>query len=372
MEQKRLVSGIDIVKITAMFLVTFLHVTGVGGAILGQSSVGLRYFLGLLQSVSICCINLFALSTGFLRYNRDIKVSSLFSIRLQALFWLCVTYSVIAVYKHDFSVITDNILQIFCMDRMNTYWYVTEYSLLFFFMPILDLAVKHFSAAKSAAIITVILLFTSVSPTAFPQYDIVHQGYSFAWLGIMYIIGAYIKKYDIIHKINTKLCIAVFSVFIFIESIYAFASNSFHLEFISGMQYNKNYMYYNCFFIVVASVLLFLLLSRIDVKSKKIGTALNKICSVSFSVYLIQCSPIIFQNYIAGKFTFLGSYTAIKSVCAVFGITTAIFVAGLVLGSIQNKLFKIFRIYDLCVFAERVLKKWYLQIFGFSKKILWK
>ena len=84
---KNYYSGIDILKIFAMFLVTVLHVTGLGGTIESAANPITKFVLCSMEGVSFSCIDIFALSTGFLCYGKKNRFSRLFNIWLQVIFW---------------------------------------------------------------------------------------------------------------------------------------------------------------------------------------------------------------------------------------------------------------------------------------------
>ena len=362
MKSDKVYPGIDIIKILAMFFVTTLHIIGAGGILSENNPPVMKMTLCFVYGITLCCINLFALSTGFLQYGRKIKISKLINLRLQAFFWATLTVAVVFLITRDLSVIKNNIMFCVLMERMNTYWYLSAYTILFFLMPMLNLAVEKLERKHVLLSIFVLLLIVSVFPTLYPQTEYVYKGYSFIWLAILYVIGAYIKKYDIASSVSTLHCGIGFVVSVLLECVYAFLSNSRELNFL-WVEYNKHYKDYNCLFLVSMSISMFLLLSKINVESDKIKKYLRRICSVSFSIYLIQCSPAIFGRYIVEKFVFVGNFGVIKAVAVTLGISTAINVVCLTLGFIQDKLFKIIKIPKLCLFIENKINICYDYIY---------
>jgi len=93
-----------------------------------------------------------------------------------------------------------NTLITFCFPAINSkYWYFTAYFCLFFFMPILNSALKNVDYKVLKNTIFMIIIVISVLPFIYAgDIFLTRNGSSFVWLMILYLIGGFIKKYKII------------------------------------------------------------------------------------------------------------------------------------------------------------------------------
>lgn len=350
-------AGLDIIRILAMLFVVSVHVLGVGG-ITGsvQDDMLLKVVFCFLQGISLCCINLFALSTGFLRYGKKPHLSGLFQLCLQGLFWIMAMLLFYSMVKGDMTVFHDNYKDYLHVLTKRQYWYLSDYVVLFFIIPILNAAVSKIDLKYLTYALLSLLFVTSVIMTVLPYTDYVARGYSAMWLAIMYLAGAYIKKYDLIHKIKASSALMVFAVFALLEGVYTYMSYMMGYDM---KDYYYKFSSYNCVFVVGASLALFVALAKINIKSAAVGKVLSKISAVSFTVYLVHTAPIIFDNCITGKFGFIGSYGFLKALGTYMGVVLLIYNVGIVLGLVQDLLFRILHLPNLFRFIENKINMCY-------------
>lgn len=350
-------SGLDIIRILAMIFVIAVHVLGVGGATASvQNDMLLKVVLCLLQGISLCCINLFAMSTGFLRYGKKPHLSGLFQLCLQGLFWIMAMLLFYAMFKGDMTIFDNNYKDYLHVLTKRQYWYLSDYVVLFFIIPILNAAVSRIDLKYLTYALLSILFVTSVIMTIVPYTDYVTRGYSAMWLAIMYLVGAYIKKYDLIHKIKTSAALMIFAVFALLECVYAYMSYMMGYDM---KDYYYKFSSYNCVFVVGASVALFVALAKINIKSAAVGKVLGKLSSVSLTVYLVHTAPVIFDNCITGRFGFFADYGFFKALAVLAGIVLLIYSVGTVLGLVQDLLFRILHLPNLFRFIENKINMCY-------------
>ncbi len=355
--KKERLAGLDIIRILSMLFVIAVHVLGVGGATASvQDDMLLKVILCMVQGISLCCINLFALSTGYLRYGKNPHLSGLFQLCLQGLFWIMAMLLFYALFKGDMTIFDDNYKDYLHVLTKRQYWYLSDYVVLFFIIPVLNAAVSRIDLKYLTYALLSILFVTSVIMTIVPYTDYVTRGYSAMWLAIMYLAGAYIKKYDLIHKIRASSALMVFSIFALLEGVYAYMSYMMGYDM---KDYYYKFSSYNCVFVVGASLSLFIALARIRIKSDAAGKILSKLSSVSFTVYLVHTAPIIFEKCITGRFGFIGNYGFFRALAALAGIVLLIYSVGTVLGLVQDLLFRILHLPNLFRFIENKINMCY-------------
>lgn len=351
------ISGIDIVKILAMFLVTALHITGIGGAVSAAVNPAAKFLLSALEGISFCCINLFALSTGFLCFGRKTRLSRLLQLWIQVVFWALAANIGPALYLKDMSVLTETPFVRLFVISFGTYWYFTAYFALFFFIPLLNSAVEKLSEKHFIAFSLCTAVIFGVLPFLFNNdLFVLNKGYSFVWLSYLYIIGAGFRKFNLVQRLKTPFSAIICIVCAAVQSCVAYISQLRKITFL-GISYSDMYNKYNFIFTLILSVSLFALISKIKIQKPKMQNFIKIVASASFSVYLIQCNHSVMREFIEKHFMFIGSYSPVAAAAAAIGISAAVYIGLTVLGILQDALFRLCRIDKLCVLFERLLKR---------------
>ena len=147
--------GLDLLRMIAMLMVVVLHILGKGGVLSACEPLSGQYeLLWFLETV------LFA-------------------------FFMPETVGADAWKMAIFPVMTKR------------YWYVTAYFCLFFFIPLINSAIDKMSQIQLKQLIVALVVMFSILQTLF-RNDVfgTASGYSPLWLIALYIMGAYIKKYN--------------------------------------------------------------------------------------------------------------------------------------------------------------------------------
>lgn len=349
--------GIDIVKIIAMFFVALTHVTYVGTGFLDidlDSSLK-SGMLCFIEALALTCINLFVLSTGFLYYNKKVKYSRVIYIWIQTVFWSVVMAVVVFVFKKDdlsiFEVIKSALVISF-----NKYWYVCSYLILMIFAPLLNDFVHKSSGKTLGLFIVVVGALYSLDSFFGQESFVLSGGFSSLWLMYIFVIGATVKKYDILKRVNIRICLPLALMLVGIQTFLLFNRNS--------IVFNEYLLSYTYFTVFSSAIFLFLCLAKIKIKGKNTKKAVKSISAASFAVYLTHTQPLLFENFIKNKFRFLLEYPLIKCVLCIFLFATVIFVSGIICGIVQEKLFKLIRINKFCEWLEMKIKKVYTVFYN--------
>lgn len=348
--------GVDSVKIISMFMVVVLHVLGQGG-ILKTVTVGSPnyYIAWCMEIAAFCAVNCFALTSGFLSVGKTVRFSKIILLWLQVavysfgitvLFWLL---------RPDAVTLRQLIHSLFPV-LSASYWYFTAYFGLFFFTPFLNKLFDCCDKALMTRLIATIFILLSVLPllTKTNLFELA-KGYSMLWLGALYLIGGYIKKYDIL----TQLRKGNFGLYLL--SIGLVCLSKFLIEFISvllGREYNNLlFVSYTSPFILLASIFLFLFLSRIHFRSKISKTIVTFFAPISFGVYLIHTQPFVWNRLLIDRFLEFATLPAPLLILFVLLAAISIFIFCALVDLIRKKLFELFRISAFSAFVERQCEK---------------
>lgn len=190
--------GLDLLRIISIWMVVALHVVNLGGILHNTVPSSVQYHIAwTINMLCYCAIHCFALISGYVGINNKFKLKRIIEIWVQVVFWcLTITLFCWTILKVDIGI--KEWIKAVMPVMFQQYWYVTAYFCLFFFMPCLNCIVKNLERKymKMALFMSVVLF--SVLQTI-RQVDVFGTGYgfSFLWLAILYVFGAYIKQYDI-------------------------------------------------------------------------------------------------------------------------------------------------------------------------------
>lgn len=218
-------------------------------------------------------------------------------------------------------------------------------------MPFLNMVLDKFNRKEMTKLIVCILLMFSVAQTVFySEYCGTNGGYSFLWLGSLYLIGGYIKKYEeYLPKINY--------LFGYVICILITWSSKIIIGVITYRAYHEKRMddyliKYTSPTIVFGAIFLLLFFANY-----KCGKQLKKFISffapVSFGVYLIHEEPLIRERFISGRFVKYLSLNNVFMIMAIVGTVMIIWLIGSLVDKIRLVLFDVFKVKEKCIWVEK-------------------
>lgn len=349
--------GIDLFRVVAMFMVVILHVNGIGGVLRNPANTALSPLWFISSAIQVLCVvavNCFALITGFVNVGRKTKLKSLISLWFQAFFISIVVFAVKLIIKEEtfsFSLLVKRLLPV----TFNRWWYFTAYFLLFFFIPILNLAMEKFGKVLMASLIIALgVIFCGIGYIMPEEVFGLISGYSFLWLAYLYLVGAYIKKYDFKISIKGKPVKAwVYLAIYLVISVLHFVIELL-LSKRGGYQtvpVNTVYTYVLNF---LASVALLLFFANLKFKT---GKTLMFFSSTSFGVYLIHIAVGVND-----KFQFLLNYHWAVTIALIFAFAIAIYLACTIIEYLRQLLFKVCKINVLAEKIDAFISKIYAKL----------
>ncbi len=257
----------------------------------------------IFRVLFICCVPLFLLLNGYLCNKKELSkkyYTSLF--RVLGVYLLC-SIANLAFKKfylrHPLTVGTA-VLKILNFTGAEYGWYIELYIGLFLFIPFLNLIWNNLKNKKQKQILIITFLAMTSLPTLLntvdwytkdfflhPWVTNVSQKIVPSWWVILYpftyyFIGAYIKEYDIkISKTKNGILLVMAMVLFGIYNFYRNYSRNFVMS---------DYVNFHSFESVVVSVLFFVFILHLDLKSlpnilKKMTTLISQL---SLGTYLIS------------------------------------------------------------------------------------
>lgn len=352
--------GIDLLRIISMVMVIILHCFGRGGLLSNPLLTGTRYhFVWFLEILCYAAVDIFAIISGYVCYKESeykIKVSNYIKLWLQVVFWgilLTLSFQLFSNYEVG---ILDYLKVLFPVSN-NIYWYFTEYTALFFLMPFIIRGLQKTPNNVSKYLFWFICIFFSLYAHLFNLFNL-NNGYSFAWLLILFIIGAILKKVNIGSKLKIWQCligVLVLTIITFLYKLYGFEFSLF-----VDIPINKDFFIsYKSMTILGMAILYVLAFSKM-----KFNKCFNKLISFfapsAFAIYLFNNNPFIWNYVMNERFSSLAETRVLLIASNVLIFTICFVLLALIIDKIRCYLFKLIKIDKFCsIIDEKTQKKLY-------------
>ncbi len=368
--------GIDFLKIVSFFYVLILHTLGQGGILATATVGGAQYNAGwFLEIAAYCSGDLFALMSGYVGYTEKERT---FSIKPYVNLWLRVVFlsalvDAIFLFINPALITKAVLLKTFLPVSNWEYWYISAYTGLFFAAPILNHVVRTLSDTQLKRVFAIIMVV--FSSYGFLVEGInggyvpfgVNKGYSFVWITMSYLIGAIIKKCRLDESVSTKRCIwwlvlsqAISFGWLVLMTYLPMAK----LGHPAGEKLFLSYAAPTIMLIGIAHVILF---SRMPV-GPRFSKVIRFLAPGAISAYLLNCQPILWDNYWKDLFAGMANWNVVLMVFAVLVISAVYVVITASLDQLRALLFKALKINVLAdkinaIFMDKIVPM-AMQILG--------
>lgn len=327
--------GIDALRLFSMFLIVIMHVLGQGGIL--NRATGHVYRVGwLFESFAYCSVNCFAIISGYVSYSEEEKpfrYSRYASLWLQTFFYSLGITLIASIWNHD--LLYPKFLIFSAMPVASShYWYFTAYTGVFFLTPWLNKLVRSCSPSETHRLVVICFVLFSgyaIIGDYFGGMLDLDDGYSFLWLAILYLFGAWMKKCSIteqIGKIPAAECLIVCTMITWTTTV--FLDSKLLLSYISPT-------------VLLAAVAMVILFSKLH-----IGTASRRVlrcfAPAAFGVYLIHVHSVCWEFFMRDRFASIAESPAWLMVLQVIGCSSGIFLVCLLIEKLRLLLFRALRI----------------------------
>lgn len=356
--------GIDFLRIVSMFMVLLLHVL-LNDGLINRDVINTSYWVSWFIEISAYgAVNCFALISGYVMCNSNPKISKLFSLWLQIVFYTVGFFVLFAIINHKFNLYAfiENCLPI----STKRYWYTSAYFGMFFLIPLLNSAVNNIEKKVFEKVLVVCFLCFCIRASLIPLSNEPFNlggGYSTLWLSLMYITGAYIKKYNVTEKIKKSTAIIIYAVMTVLTFLSKVVIHYLTQAFLEKPFWTDIFVSYISPSIVLASIGLFIFclkLSYSDVAKKFISF----FAPASLGVFLIHTNGNIWSNVINKIQLHLIERNPVITVVLVFATAAAIYIVCSLIEIGRIYLFKALKINKLCLALEAILQKIYDKLYS--------
>jgi surface polysaccharide O-acyltransferase-like enzyme len=338
--------GIDALRLFAMFLVVILHVLGQGGVL--KSSRGVQYKVSwLMEIAAYCATDCYALISGYVAYSdqeKPYRYSKYIPLWLQVEFY-SFGITLITFFLNRELLESGQLVKSLLPVSTSKYWYFNAYTGLFFMIPWLNQLIRSCDEKQCKKLMVTITAVFICYGTASKYYSDPFRlggGYSFIWLLLLYLIGAWLKKYRILDRIKRR-----YSVGALIGSILLTWLIKLYVPTDFGGRLLVSYTSPTIMCVAISWMNLFSKwkLSGIGVKVVKC------FAPAAFGVYLIHVQSVIWENYMADRFVWVASLPAWLLPFAVIGCALSVFLPCLLIEKVRLLLFQL-----LSAFMDKIKK----------------
>ena len=146
MEQRN--RGIDLLRMTAMWMVVILHILNKGGVLAAAAPLSAGQGTArLLETAAYCAVNCYGLISGYVGVQRRFRYSGALALWLRVAFYTLGITAVFACLMPG-SVNGDRVLRAFFPVLFRQYWYVTAYFGMCLFIPFFNLLLNRLSKGQ--------------------------------------------------------------------------------------------------------------------------------------------------------------------------------------------------------------------------------
>lgn len=336
--------GIDLLRIFAMLMIITLHVLGQGGILFNTKAFTLQYEVS--WSIRLFCfigVNIYALISGYVGLYSKYKPYKIITMWLQVELYNIAATAIAAKLGIIELSGTELIKAVFPVMN-NNYWYFTAYVGLFIFIPLLNRVVLTLEKKSMDRF----LLFSVIT---FAVFELIHtdnalgfkKGYSMIFLILLYLTGAYLKKYNIAANFS-KMQLIIILVFSFLitfagKNLLEYTYEKAKIDLFHNMFFGS----YNNILFIISAIALVLLFSKLDIKNRFCINSIKTLAPLTFGIYIIHLTPVCW-HYLKNATKFLLDEPIYSMIIGIVLFTVCIFIACAAIEYIRALLFRIFKI----------------------------
>lgn len=300
-------SNFELLRIIAMLLIVFHHsivhgllnnsidINGSGNAVAFQTWLT-AYSGELIAMLGKVAVAVFVMISGYFLVNSSAKgkktLKKVLLLVTQVCFYSLLIY-LIALFLNwinpsDLSAKQQAFFPFF----YNTYWFATEYLLLYLIYPYINVALHNITRIQHRNLILIGIITFTFIPMIIPNFIDYGSYGEVVLFALYYVIGGYLRLYDLK---NEKFR----GIVLFVCGSIILSLIMFYYNYMGGISNNQQYFAKSfvlagqySFIVVFIAMGVMMLFKHINLGQNRI---INTIAATTFGVYLIHDNPIMEQ-----------------------------------------------------------------------------
>ena len=331
--------GIEFLRMVLIFMIMILHTLGKGGVLDNLVPLSATYDTAwFLEILSYPSGVVFGLIAGYVGYDHDHRISDAVYIWLTVLFYTIVGSVVFFIIMPE-TITREAITNMLFPVMSESYWYVSAYIGVFFFMNGINYAVKNMPKFEVGVMFVAALALFSILPI-FSYTDVfaLRLGCSILSIGSFYFFGACMKRFGLLEKYSSKVLLLIFIVCILLTWGFKIAGESIiGYDESNPEKFNRLLAYYSPP-ILIAGMCLLVMFSRMNIKGFMVKI-IKAAAPLAFGVYLLNAQPMVFRYLMADRFKTYATYGPAKMAACVILAALCLYLIGTAVDAIRNLIF---------------------------------
>lgn len=292
--KKKRDANIELLRIVAMLMIITLHFNSRSNAllVLGEPASSVQIFATVLEAIAITGVNVYVLISGYYLSSSKVRLSKVLLLILQVYFYTLLISGAmmfVGAYSVKPEDKLDRALRYLFPISSEHYWFVTAYVIMYVLAPVMNAAVNTLKRKQLKTVIIGLLTWFCFIKSIVPvKFGTDRMGYDFGWFICLYLIAAYIRKYNIVLFRDAKKSALVYLISVVV--IAAFSLVFYKINFDTG---NFNYYaevpcHYNFFFALTGALGLFSVFRFMRLKENLLADVIRIIAPYTLGVYLLH------------------------------------------------------------------------------------
>lgn len=294
MNEKKREANFELLRIIAIIMVIILHYLSHAEVLprIGVRATAVNVTASLLESFCIVAVNVWVLISGYFLSKSGFKVKRLVQLIAEVFFYtiiISLAMQLVNVYRIKSDDTIFKTVQYCFPISSEHYWFATSYVLMYVLSPVLNKGVEFLSRLQLKVTILGLLFWfcfvKSFIPVNFPTDD---YGYGLKWFICLYLIAAYIRKYDVTIVSDVKK-----SLFMYILSVLAIFAMTLGIHYINLKSGRLNYYFsvtahYNFILCLTGALGIFSFFRYIRIKEGAFANLCRFLAPFTFGIYLFH------------------------------------------------------------------------------------
>lgn len=333
--------GIDALRMFSMLLVVTAHILGKGGILDATAPMSPQYKAAwFLEAMAYCSVDCYALISGYVGIHAKYRYQNIILLWLRVVFYTLSITLLFSLFVPG-AVSPKDWIKALIPVTGGYYWYFTAYFALFFFLPILNIAISKMTRAQHRAV-AICLAAVFLCLQTFSGKELFGTS-SNAWLlMIMYLIGAYIGKYGLFPKAHPVKMLAGAVLAITLTWLTKILTEAGIFPF-SGFLGGINFITHTSVTLFSAAAFLLLLFERLQF-SRRMERFIRFFSPMAFSVYLIHAHPLIWHQLLEGRFARQAEFPVPLEILSILLTAASIYIVCSLIDLIRIKLFTLLKL----------------------------